>query len=139
MSIVEQAGKAMLSMDITGKYHINRPDLWPFDTEINFGGKMRGYRKMGTITAAVNTDDVVPILPSANAIDLQRSGGTYTIGNAPNNLREPITSTSTGAALTSFRHSMVRINITGGLEVVTRSNIARTNAPYKVWVLYEIA
>ena len=138
MSIVEQAGKAMLSMDITGKYHINRPDLWPLDTVINFSGKLRGYRKEGTVTAAANANVTIPILDGLPSCRIYQVGGGWDQGGGPgNNLGLGALLNTTGAVVGNFRVDYIQS--VGKMQAEARSTSARSNAPYHIWVLYTVA
>jgi len=109
-------------VDITGTYYASRPDLWPVDTVINFGGKLRGVRKTGTFSGAANTQLLVPLNPSVEAARLINSGGG-------------VHDTSMPGAHKGVDTARVIINPLR-LDIVCSS--VSTNRPYSVWVLYEI-
>ena len=136
VDVSELVGILRMSMDVTGQYHVNRPDLWPYDTVIEFSGKLRGYRKKGTITQVATTTIATTILPLSARVGINATGGTFRIGDGETYSNDMILG-STGSGGSS-RFSIVRGTPTG-ITLETTSNVARTNAPYEVWVLYEIA
>jgi len=124
---MERTAKDLMSYDVTGRYHINRAELWPYDTVLDFGGKLRGYKKKGAITAAANAQSIVAIKTGAALYDLTTQGGWFETG-AGGNHRNAISNHIDAAPGANME-----------LRFLSTCAASRTSAPYDVHVLYEIA
>jgi hypothetical protein len=61
------------------QYSLNRPDLWPVKTEINFGNNLIGQRFTGNITAAAQTLVYIKLFDvNINTFRIINQGGWFT-------------------------------------------------------------
>lgn len=108
-----------------GCYDINFPNNWLENTEIYFGNGLYGKRFTGTITKSANEFSMLN-LDSSGVTKLINCGGSWYHGseymclNGTNDVYQ-----SSGLVLSN-----------GILSLRTKSNQARTNAPYDIWALY---
>lgn len=124
-----------------GCYDINRPDLWPTNKEIFFGNGLYGYRKTGTVTAASDERNMITIATNTGGtIGIVNSGGWIKWGDegSSNDYKYSINSTLTnlpgwGNMLGAW--STIR-TVNGSISLWNASGLARTNAPYDIWVTY---
>jgi len=122
----------LASYDKTGKYHRNVPELWPYDTVIEFKDKTRGIKNKGTFNFVAGVEIGVPLLPNAGAKQVTSYGGLLGTQN-------PI---PLSYYKTATNWAYVYINISasgGGLQLVANNSSSAANHPYDAWVLYEIA
>jgi hypothetical protein len=106
---------------------INRPDKWTANTEIDFGGGLYGYRVTGSKTVAADTYDQVNITVSGSPI-ISSYGGYYKT-DAGYPLAFPYVDAPSNVVSIIFTD-------TNHIYIGIRSNRARTNQPYDIWVKY---
>lgn len=103
------------------------PHLWPVNTEVDLGDGSYGWRTTGTITAAAQVQPGVNIGIDMNTRRTINFGGWWYIGNG----YTQIGSSNTGLSTAEIYWATIWMS-----ELRSRSNVARTNAPYDVWVRY---
>lgn len=108
-----------------GCYDINRPDQWLENTEIYFGNGLYGKRFTGTITQSANGFSML-ILDSSGVTKLINCGGSWYHGS------EYICLNGTN----DIYQSSALVLSNDVLSLRTKSNQARTNAPYDIWATY---
>ena len=124
-----------------GCYDITRPDLWPTGKEIFFGNGLYGYRKTGTITAAIDAriwTDIVT-LPTGVLPSIIQSGGWIKWGDeGEHDYKYPVNSAMTnltGWGSTLGAWSVIR-TANSQIALWNTCGLTRTNAPYDVWCTY---
>ena len=129
------------SLQVENSLLLNRPDLWTPGTEYHFGGGLYGIRKTGTITAAIDERvwTAIVTISSGNLPSIVDSGGWIKWGDeGTHDYKYSINSTLTG--LTGWGNTLGAWSVmrTGDTQIAlwNTSGLARTNAPYDVWVTY---
>ena len=124
-----------------GCYDISRPDLWPTGKEIFFGNGLYGYRKIGTITAAIDArvwTDIVT-LPAGVLPSIIQSGGWIKWGDeGQHDYKYPVNTAMTdltGWGSTLGAWSVVR-TANSQIALWNTCGLTRTDAPYDVWCTY---
>lgn len=113
---------------------LTRPDLWTPGTEYDFGGGLYGYRKTGTITVAANTEyNITPIIPSTSTAKIISYGGWVTYNN---NTDAQMQLGYNQAQSAGDSYSAAFYVNSNGISLTSCTTVARTNAPYDVWVTY---
>jgi hypothetical protein len=113
-------------IDTTGTYSINRPDLWAANVEINFGSGLYGQRFMGMLTIGAGGDDNTVFSNTASASKIVSLGGYFFEGAS--NCAVPFIIPQNPIYATIF--------VNNGIHFTSKSNSARNNAPYDIWVTY---
>lgn len=108
---------------------INRPDLWVVGTEYDFGGGLYGQRFTTTVTA--NANEQVSVTLMNQNVKILSYGGTFNVGAPNSDFPVPYISDSGEWA------SSVWSNSTPICRFVSKTGLARTNAPVDVWMLYK--
>lgn len=128
----------LLNAGITSSYDVNKPHLWPVNTEVNLGDGLYGYRTSGTIT--VNKDiqhevilrqDTEPFYPISN-------GGYWCFRN--DNMSDVYAVGQYILDGTVKRYSAINNHKQGAnqlLVFLTLTSNDRTDAPYDVWCTYK--
>lgn len=125
MQYTKSTDTANSAATTVGCYDINFPNNWLENTEIYFGNGLYGKRFTGTITKSANEFSMLN-LDSSGVTKLINCGGSWYHGseymclNGTNDVYQ-----SSGLVLSN-----------GILSLRTKSNQARTNAPYDIWALY---
>ena len=129
------------TLQVENSLLLNRPDLWTVGTEYHFGGGLYGIRKTGTITAAADERVWTAIVTNSGgtSITIVNSGGWIKWGDeGTHDYKYSINSTLTG--LTGWGSILGAWSTlrTGDSQIAlwNASGLARTNAPYDVWVTY---
>jgi hypothetical protein len=113
---------------------ISRPDLWVVGTEYNFGQGLFGKRFTGTITAAVNVrfERYIELNCEWKTV---KSGGNVQMGSAWYNMPLGQSAYAWTSPFGVTKYSCIDGN-GADMYLVSQSSMARTNAPYDIWVLY---
>ena len=132
---------ASTALTTPGCYDISRPDLWPTGKEIFFGNGLYGYRKTGTITAAIDArvwTDIVT-LPAGVLPSIIQSGGWIKWGDeGQHDYKYPVNTAMTdltGWGSTLGAWSVVR-TANSQIALWNTCGLTRTDAPYDVWCTY---
>ena len=132
MSIeIENSMKVAQLIDITGEYHVARPDLWPANTVIEFTEKLRGKRIIGT--ALIPGGGQAKAIIASEVDNQQSTGGYVTIGVSqftPNG----------GYYISPTNYLFTFTNVDNNREfsmTIAGASIDRTSA-YDIWALYTV-
>lgn len=121
------AFKLYTDNEYNGLLQLSRPDLWPVNTEIDFGNGLYGQRFTGTITAAANAGNTVHLY--ATHVKVYQFGGWVQYANNGGTMQLAYNENS-GYAFSLYSAP------SGGLSLFNLSSSARTNAPYDIWCTY---
>lgn len=113
---------------------MQKPNTWTVGTEYDFGDGVYGQRFTGTYTAAANADANAYTDKKLSNISIEsilNHGGWFDNGSG---VKIAISGSAAGQS-TNYRASEILYS-SEGLILKTFSSVARTNAPYDVWVLY---
>ena len=132
---------ASSALTTPGCYDITRPDLWPVGQEIFFGNGLYGVRKTGTVTATADTRVWTDVITFATGVlpSIVQSGGWIKWGDeGQHDYKYPVNSAMTnltgwGATLGAW--SVIR-TANSQIALWNTSGLARTDAPYDIWVTY---
>ena len=112
---------------------ISRPDLWPENTELDFGDGLYGQRFTGKITQAANSKAQIMFIYSIGK--LISYGGEWQWGSSTVERATIPDFFINGSGIFTTGGFLFKTG-TGGLRFDSYSSGDRTNAPYDVWVLY---
>jgi hypothetical protein len=112
-------------------YELNRPYLWPINTEIDFGNGLYGFRKVGVASGTAQVNIGMLSVAIAGSAKLISQGGYVTPENStPSYVTAyPIPDFAKGFIIQDNAYGINLI-----IPVISSGN--RTNAPYDVWVTY---
>ena len=108
------------------------PHLWEPGKEYIFEDGSFGQRFTGTITAAANAQAITVVNANIGDVNISNVGGWWQPGTV-----FPIWRDTIGHTYENYA-SFVTLKDSGnlGLHIMTKSAVARTNAPYDIWVRY---
>jgi hypothetical protein len=124
-------------------YSTGRPDLWPVDTEIDFGGGLYGQRFTGTITGSAYAGLNTELMPSGSVSRPVNSGGWWDSNRTATAGYQRYIAVGQGYAVYGGSGTtghvftcVVSVTEDFALNMHTVSSADRTNAPYDIWVTY---
>ena len=112
---------------------IQRPDLWPESTEIDFGNGLYGFAKCGSISMTANTTTTVVIATAADIANIHNltfvhTGGWFIDDNGIVGSLGAYSSVYNSALFVERSVDMVKLNTSCGGN--------RSGKPYFVWMTY---
>jgi len=134
-NIVTAVNQFQLAGTVSGDMQPNMPHLWTSGTEYDFQDGTFGRRFTGTITAASSANHNL-LLPITVGFKIIKAGGWLLIDNTQNFIMSVNGGYCSVANTGSPDYYSLISTHDNNMRIASRSAVARTNAPYDIWVIY---